>query len=87
METKKMIPYGAALLGAVLGNWLYTKKPMYGNLGRGGAIIAGAAGGYFISDFLVKKFSSNTLPEPKASQDIDEEKVNQKIEEQSESDS
>jgi len=61
METKNMIPYGAAILGALAGNWLYKMKPMYGNIGRGVAIGAGAAGGYFISKEIINRLEKKEI--------------------------
>jgi len=61
METKKMIPYGAAILGVVVGNWLYKKKPMYGNIGRGVAVVGGAVGAYYISNAIINRFERKEI--------------------------
>jgi len=50
---KTYIPYGAAALGAVLGNVLYKKYPKFGTAGRLLAIGIGAVSGYYISDKIV----------------------------------
>ena len=47
------IPYGAAALGAVLGNVLYKKYPKFGTAGRLLAIGIGAVSGYYISDKII----------------------------------
>lgn len=55
MENNNMnyIPYGAAALGAVLGNVLYKKYPKFGTAGRLLAIGIGAVSGYYISDKII----------------------------------
>jgi len=52
-NVKTYIPYGAAALGAVLGNVLYKKYPKFGTAGRLLAIGLGAVSGYYISDKIV----------------------------------
>jgi len=44
-NVKKYVPYGAAAVGALLGNVLYKKYPKFGMVGRVLDIDAGVAGG------------------------------------------
>jgi hypothetical protein len=59
-NVKTYIPYGAAALGAVLGNVLYKKYPKFGTAGRLLAIGIGAVSGYYISDKVIVAVKSNS---------------------------
>lgn len=59
-NVKKYVPYGAAALGALLGNVLYKTYPKFGIVGRVIAIGAGVAGGYYVSKTIIDKTGSST---------------------------
>lgn len=52
-QTKMYIPYGAAVLGGFVGNWLFAKYPKFGMIGKLVAIAGGVAGGYYISKYAM----------------------------------
>jgi uncharacterized protein YcfJ len=67
METKKVIPLGAAALGAYVGYWLYNKKPMGGMVGKIAAIGLGVVGGYFAANSIVNMLEKKEMKEVSAS--------------------
>jgi hypothetical protein len=60
-NVKKYVPYGAAAVGALLGNVLYKKYPKFGMIGRVLAVGAGVAGGYYVSKMIIDKSSSTSM--------------------------